>query len=63
MSSNAKYVSEFTQKYRGYTIKPGSVWKDGDAVAAFYSPLEAKPEEMHAAGRKIVDELIEREGV
>lgn len=49
---------KYETEYRGYIIRPGVVRKVGEPEIIFFSPIDASPEEVAAAGRRHVDELI-----
>lgn len=52
------WLEEFTQEYKGYTIKLGSIWKDGELHTIFLVPLEASKEDNAQQAKKIIDEKV-----
>jgi hypothetical protein len=57
-----QFIKENSMEYRGYTIGPGTVRKEGEVIIMFYAPLDACKEEIFKVGKAAVDDLLAKDG-
>lgn len=55
----ADWQQKYTCDYKGYTIQPGSILKDGEPVTLFYCGLVDSPEQIIENGKAIIDGMTE----
>lgn len=57
-----EWVKKNSVNYRGYVIRPGSIWKKGELEYLLPSPIgSGLTENMIDEAKKIIDKAIERE--
>lgn len=48
-------------EYKGFEIHHGTIYKDGEAIIVFYSPLSSTIEENKQIAIPIIDEWLEKQ--
>lgn len=58
--SYERWVRENTSKYKGFEIRAGTIYKDGEAMVLFFAPFAATKQEVKRLAIPIIDRYIEK---